>query len=162
MPPSDSLRRLLVTAAGAADFGKRTEVELSDLLSAITHYVNAGVLRELGIDAEGLRAAVERDRQNSEAPRSDAPTPTAGQGAFVRVVRMEVVDDERQVGCGEHALGLLNSAAARTLNRGGIAIEVSDVLFVLASEKQTAATLASLGVDMIALRAAIERRDASA
>jgi hypothetical protein len=63
MPPSDSLRRLLVNAAGAADRGERTEVELPDLLLAMINYVNAGLLTDLGIDADGLRTAVERDRR---------------------------------------------------------------------------------------------------
>lgn len=161
MPPSDSLRRLLVNAAGAADLGERTEVELPDLLSAITSYVNAGLLTDLGIDAEGLRTAVERDRQKSKAPRPVEPVPTPGQTPSVRVVRIEKVDDERQVGCGEHARGLLKAAGARTLKRGGAAIEVSDLLLVLASDEQTSPRLASLGVDVIALRAAIERHDAS-
>ena len=161
MPASDSLRRLLVTAAGAADFAKRTELELPDLLSAMTNYVSAGLLAGLGIDAEGLRTAVQSDRQNSKGPRSDEPVPTAGLAGSVRVVSIEVVDDERPVGCGERVRGLLEAAGARTLKRGGAAIEVSDVLLVLARDEQTSATLASLGVDVIALRAAIERHDAS-
>ncbi len=150
-----------MNAAGAADFAGRTAVELPDLLSAITNYVNAGLLAELGIDPDGLRTAVERERQRSKAPKPDEPVATAPITQSVRIVSIEEVDDERQVGCGEHVRGLLTAAGACTLKPGGATIEVSDLLLVLASEEQTAATVASFGVDVTALRAAIERPDAS-
>jgi len=152
MPPRQSVRRLLLNAAGAADIAERSEITVLDLVAAFINYVNVALLASLEIDADQLRMAVEREHQNQwRKPFGlDGPVPM-----------IEGDDDGRRVGCGERVHSLLMAAGGRARERGAAVIEVNDVLLALVSDEEAVATLRRLGVDVIALRGAIERRDAS-
>jgi ATP-dependent Clp protease ATP-binding subunit ClpC len=72
VPPSQPVRRLLVTAVGSADMADHGEIELDDLLGVLSSYTHADVLSEFGIDAADLHNAIERDRQH-RSPEREPP-----------------------------------------------------------------------------------------
>jgi hypothetical protein len=118
--------------------------------TALTNYVNAGLLASLEIDFNQLRRAVEREQQNQ-------PNKPSGTDDPVSTVKED--HDRGRVGCGERIRDLLVAAGARARGCGAAVIEVSDVLLTVIGDEQAAAALAGLGVDVITLRSAIEQRD---
>ena len=155
MPPSLSLRRLLISAAGAADIAVRSEIDVLDLLAGITDFANAALLASLGIDDEQLRRAVQHRWNEQRKPLVLDSRARAGR------TRIEGDDDGRRVVCGQRVRGLLTAAGTGALERGGAVLEISDLLLALTLDQETAVTLSGLGVDVIALRGALERRNPS-
>jgi ATP-dependent Clp protease ATP-binding subunit ClpA len=155
--PSHPIRRLLVTAAGSADMAGHSQIEVGELLAAASSYMNVETLAALGIDADQLRRAIERERQ--APPR----TPASPDVQLVRAQDGPAEHDHGRVGLepSERVRQLLIAAGARALDRGSPVIEISDLLLALTHDNQTAATLTALGVDVKSLRTTIERRRAS-
>jgi hypothetical protein len=141
MPPSESLRRLMINAAGAADMAERSEIEVLDLLAAVTHFTNVTLLSRLGVDDERLRRAVERRWNEERKLRRLGRRPLTSHATSQRG------DDGRRVTCGQQVRDPLTAASARAMERGGAKLEVSDVLLALTLDQETAATLSDLGVD---------------
>jgi ATP-dependent Clp protease ATP-binding subunit ClpA len=152
VPPSQPVRRLLVTAAGSADVVDHREIELDDLLGAITSYAHADVLSEFGVDAVRLREAIERERRRA-AGRDRGP---AQPGNFVHGPD----EDRGSLGLepNDHVRRVLMAAGTHASDRGQVVTEVSDVLFALARDRQAAGTLSASGVDTGVLQTTIEGR----
>jgi ATP-dependent Clp protease ATP-binding subunit ClpA len=155
MAPSQSLRRFMISAAGAADMAERSEIEVLDLLAAVTEFTNVALLSRLDVDDERLRRGVQRRWDEERKPRRLARRPLASHAASRRG------DHGRRVACGQQARDLLRTASARAMERGGTTLEVSDVLLALTLDRETAVTLSDLGVDPTALRDALERCEKS-
>ena len=104
------------------------------------------VLRDLDADAERIRNEVIRMLSSPEARTYDArETAWASSEASIHVNPSAIVRR------------LLMSGAARALDDGRSQIEVADLLLALTRDEATSRLLASLGVDVTAVRNTLER-----
>jgi ATP-dependent Clp protease ATP-binding subunit ClpC len=104
------------------------------------------VLHDLGVDAERIRNEVIRLISSPEA------RPYA-------VSRASDVSSETSMNVNPSAIvrRLLMSATARALHGGRSEVDVADLLLALTGDEATSRLLASLGVDVTAVRDALER-----
>ena len=104
------------------------------------------VLHDLGVDAERIRNEVIRLISSPEA------RPYA-------VSRASEVSSETSMNVNPSAIvrRLLMSATARALHGGRSEVDVADLLLALTGDEATSRLLASLGVDVTAVRDALER-----
>ncbi|HEY5431611.1 MAG TPA: Clp protease N-terminal domain-containing protein [Solirubrobacteraceae bacterium] len=105
------------------------------------------VLRDCGVDAERIRNEVIRMLSTPEAraERARAEVTSVSSEASIHVHPSAIVRR------------LLMSGAARALDDGRSEIEVADLLLALTRDEATSRLLASLGVDVTAVRETLER-----
>jgi ATP-dependent Clp protease ATP-binding subunit ClpA len=149
--PTQPVRRLVVTAAGVAGMASHPQIEVDDLVAALTSYVNDATLSDLGVDPEQLRTAVERraQRHRLSARHSDAVNPREQESPDRGAIGIDPSTRLRR---------MLNAASALAIERGQVVTEFSDVLLALTRDEQTAATLRDLGVDTHLLSTTIKHR----
>ena len=105
------------------------------------------VLQDLGVDAEQIRNEVIRMLSSPEARAERARA------------QVTYVSSETSIHVNPSAIvhRLLMSGAARALDDGRSQIEVADLLLALTRDEATSQLLASLGVDVTAVRDTLER-----
>jgi ATP-dependent Clp protease ATP-binding subunit ClpA len=150
--PSQSVRRLLMIAAGCADMDQRCEIQVRDLLAGLAHSSNVTLLTELGVDAESLRAAIERlgpGQSNKRGRRSSDISEV--QSGIERCLGGVAVAP------GGPVRRLLTIAAANADEDRRALLELSDLLLALILDGEASAALEDLGVDARLVWEGVER-----
>jgi ClpA/ClpB-like protein len=118
------------------------------------------VLRDLGVDADGIREAVMR--LISGPGMQPLPHRSRWRGGRRRAARASVAEESIwesgfQVVLGDDSTRLLMSAAAQALDDGRTEMTPDDLLIALSRDAQTGQVLAELGGEEAAIRAALKR-----